>query len=77
MGRFSHKPGCPHWDACIYLLRYLISAKCHTLHLGGSALVLHVYSDADWCGENASKLDQCHSTSAFWAFMGDDPVAFF
>jgi len=77
VGRFSHKPGRPHWDACIHVLRYLVATKCHKLRLGGSALILYVYSDADWCGENASKLDQCRSTSAFWAFLGDGPVAFF
>ena len=77
VGRFSHKPGRPHWDACIHVLRYLVATKCHKLRLGGSALILYVYSDADWCGENASKLDQCRSTSAFWAFLADGPVAFF
>jgi len=59
------------------VLRYLIATKCHKLRLGGLALILYIYSDADWCDENASKLDQCHATSAFWAFLADGPVAFF
>ena len=77
VGRFSHAPGRPHWDSCLYLLRYLIATKDSRLRLGGLALVLYVYSDADWCGENARQIDQCRSTSAFWAFLADGPVAFY
>jgi hypothetical protein len=38
---------------------------------------LYIYSGSDWFSEKASMLDQCCSTSAFWAFLGDGPVAFF
>ena len=77
VGRFPHAPGCLHWDACLHLPCYLITTKYSSLRLGGLALVLYIYSDADWCGENARQIDQCRSTSAFWAFVADGPVAFY
>ena len=77
IGRYSHSPGRPHWNAARHCLRYLSATSATRLRLGGLAVILYAYSDADWGGENAKPVDQCRSTSGVLIFLGDGPISWF
>ena len=61
--RFMQNPGLPHWKGVKRVFRYLAGSRSLRLRLGGKAPVLYCYTDADWCGEGGSSMDQCRSTS--------------
>ena len=55
-----------HWNAGICLVRYLKGTKDLKLHLGGPAITLRGFTDADW----ASCIDTRRSTSSYAWSLG-------
>jgi hypothetical protein len=46
--QYSSNPGLSHWKLAMRILIYLYSTCDYELCLGGDALCLHAYSDADF-----------------------------
>ena len=47
LARFSHNPGCAHWEAAKRILRYLKGTRGWRLTLGGKMAQIASYTDAD------------------------------
>lgn len=74
LAQFMHKPTMDHWTKVKRVLRYLNGSQDHVLYLRHqSPLCLHAFSDADWAGNP----DDRSSTSAYVAFLGANPVAWY
>ena len=74
LSRFCSRPGLPHWEGAKRVLRYLKSTINLRIRLGGKVPIFYGYADADWCGENATTMDECRSTSGGIVYLGDGPI---
>ncbi|KAL0421082.1 UNVERIFIED_CONTAM: Retrovirus-related Pol polyprotein from transposon RE2 [Sesamum latifolium] len=67
LSQFIQCPRQPHWDAALYLVRYLKGSSTLGLFFAAnSSLPLTAYSDSDW----ASCLDTRRSVTGYCIFLG-------
>lgn len=74
LSRFLEKPGLPHWNAAIRVLRYLNSTRHHGIvyQRGTGKVIVEAFSDADW----GSNTDDRRSVSGVLINIGKAPVVF-
>jgi hypothetical protein len=66
LAQYSLNPGLSYWKLAICILIYLYATHDHELQLGGGALCLHAYSDADFAGDTEDR----KSTGGCAIFLG-------
>ena len=71
LAQYSSNPGLSHWKLAIRILIYLYSTRDYELRLGGDALCLHAYSDADFAGDTEDR----KSTGGYAIFLGMGTVS--
>ena len=75
VSRYIDCYGPKHWEALLFLMRYLKANKDIRItysHDGGTTPVLRGYCDADWA---ANDLDTRHSHSGYLFFLCNGPIA--
>ncbi|KAK4410398.1 Retrovirus-related Pol polyprotein from transposon RE2 [Sesamum angolense] len=72
LSQYIQHPRQPHWDAALYLVRYLKgSSRLGLFFPVGSSFQLSAYSDSDW----ASCVDSRRSLTGYCIFLGDSLVS--
>ena len=72
LARFCHAPTKRHWSGVQRVMQYLKHTRLYRLKYYRGEQDIRLYSDADW----ASEINDRHSTSGVFVFLGGGPIIF-